>query len=361
MSTKTTEKNPLLDFSWDKQNESPVSPEEKAESKEIEEQEDVEEREEDEEYEEDEESKEDEEPKEDEEVGGDTVTSSNNTVLSDFIADLSDEGIISIDKDKSLKNVDELYDVVENTINNRADAKFGEFIDTIKNSDPLFGDAVKFVKNGGNFQTFINTYKDINKELTDEDLEDPEIAEAIVKKALSAPHLNMTTEEIEEQIEIWDDQDKLEKKAKSYNEKNKLSKKVAKEELVKNSKSDTEIQEETTRILRSDLSKLTSYKGVLFSEKDKKDLEIFMNRPVIKVGDNKYVTGMQAAINKVLNTKEELFLLAKLLHNGFDFTNIQFGKGKKIAGTIKKKSRLSRKLSGATKAVGDGSSLWDRF
>ena len=78
-----------------------------------------------------------------------------------------------------------------------------------------------------------------------------------------------------------------------------------------------------------------------FSKKDKKNLHSYMTRANVKVGKDTYMTQMQTDLQNVFQDPEKILIIAKLLRNDFDVSDVIRDTETKV--TRKTKDKIERK------------------
>ena len=85
--------------------------------------------------------------------------------------------------------------------------------------------------------------------------------------------------------------------------------------------------------------------GYKFTAQRKKTLLPFITKNTVKVGKNRYITGMQSKLQTALKTPEKMLVLAQLLQNDFDVSSLIADANTKV--TKKLKTDIQRQKKGA--------------
>jgi hypothetical protein len=264
-----------------------------------------------------------------------------------FAAELADKNLLNLPEDW---NGDEeaLFEAYENTLEERA-------LNLVKNAykidDPKVDGVLKFIKEGGNIEDYINIYSETN--WVDVDIEDEDNATALVKTYLTTVK-NLEEEEADSLLEGYKDKGKLYNQASKIQADLRVFREKQEDDLIKS-------QQEYARIQREEYIKSVSKiretiqrgksDNVIIAKNQKSNFEDFIFSPQEIVNDRGEVVGKATAfkqkLNEYLSDPEKMVALAYKLFEGFS------DKSDKIEVASKEKSKLAeslRRASGKTKS-----------
>ncbi|MCK4520970.1 MAG: hypothetical protein KAU20_00215, partial [Nanoarchaeota archaeon] len=238
---------------------------------------------------------------------------------------------------------EKFIELQDNEIESRVDEAFEGFF------SELDGDAAAFLKHkkeGGSTEDFFKVYGK-NVGTPTGDLDDEAHQEKLARhyyKSVEGEDL----EDIDDKIAWLKESGKLEKYAQKFDTKLKEQESKAKEDLKKQTLADTKANDASKKAfadsVQEALDNIEQVDNFKFTPKSKKSLFPFITKPTVKVGKNRYITGMQSKLQTALKTPEKMLILAQLLENDFDISNILADANTKV--TKKLKSDIQRQKKG---------------
>jgi hypothetical protein len=292
------------------------------------------------------------------------------TTFTAFAFDLKDRGFF---QEKELKKDDKFtedsfYEAIDEEVEARAGATIDAFMEELGEDGKKF---LKFVKEGGRAADYVHyLLPPLDFDKFDEN--DPKQVDRVIHQYLVTKE-ELDGEDLEDRKATLKEGGKKKEWAVKWNNKLKADhdKKVeAVQAAIKNkAQKDEEAEKEFENELKEVLSKTNDVAGVTITEADKKSLNSFILKPTVKVGKNKFVPELNVALHKIMEgktkeAKKQLLLLAKLLKNNFDFSDL---KSDKETTTIKqaqsrvKEARASGRISGGSKVSSSKKSVADYF
>jgi hypothetical protein len=266
---------------------------------------------------------------------------------------LKEQGVFTNTK-LSDENIDEeaFVGLVEDEVESRVTETFEGFFEEMDDDGKAF---LKFKKEGGSTQEFFNVIKETSAIPTG-DIED----ESYQKRFLKYYYENiekLDAEDTEERIEYLEENGKIEKFAKKYQPK--VEQLQEKEKLALNNriKDAKKLDDESTKDfhtrLKSTLDGADAIKDFTIAKTEKSELFNFITKPSIKVGKNKFITGLQQGLQNASKDYKTLILLAKLIKSDFDVSGIE--KKEATKQVRKLKSNLQRSKKNIKPSVNGGS------
>jgi hypothetical protein len=239
-------------------------------------------------------------------------------------SELKEQGVfqnLKLEKDKTLSQED-FIKLQDEEVNLRVEEAIESFMEELDDDGKSF---LKFKKDGGETRDFFSITRQ-KVSIPKGNLEDEKFQKKIIDY-YNKNYEGMDDEESSDMIEWLQDGGKLEKKAEVINNKiNSLVSKAEKEAL-KRQKELKESQELADKKFISDLTAVVKetdkIKDFPITKKDKSELVRYMTKPSVKVGKNKFLTQFQADLQKVTKDNKTFVLLAKLVKNGFDISDIK--------------------------------------
>jgi len=212
---------------------------------------------------------------------------------------------------------DKFIELQDLEIESRVDEAFEGFFEELDEDGAAF---LKHKKEGGSTSDFFKTYGQ-NTGAPTGDLDDEHYQEKVSRYYYSNIE-GEDPEDIDDKIEWLKDSGKLEKYAQKFDQKIKDTDKLQKENLVKATKNASKTAEESklafTNSVQETLDKTDQVDNFTFTKERKKSLFPFITKQTVKVGKNKYITGMQSKLGTALRDPEKMLLLAHLLENDFN-------------------------------------------
>ena len=280
-------------------------------------------------------------------------------ILKSLLSDLKDSKIITVDIDEKEEiNSDKIIELVDAEVVKRTEEELAAFSEEFDDEAKAF---LKFKRDGGSTLEFLKLYLN-QAELPVDTVDTPEKQETFLRYYLKNVE-EMDYDEINEEIEIIKERDQLSKKAtKAFD---KISNEIEKEKKeVLKQQEEVKIAEEESKnnfikSLVDNIKEKDSLGDFSITEEEKKHIIDFIIRPTEKIG-NKKVTGMQAKINEVYRNPDKLLILAKLMINDFDISELV----KKVETKVTKKALdtvTSKRKTGNPKTNTKGQFLADIF
>jgi hypothetical protein len=261
---------------------------------------------------------------------------------SSLISQLKDNGIFAALEDEEFADGlsdEDLPDIIDKEVDARVEETMESFFDEMDEDAIAF---LKFKKNGGKTSDFLNAYNKFNSTPSG-DLDDESYQESVVKHGMKLEGYD--DEDIEDKIEWLKEGSKLKRHAQKYESKIENAKSIEKEKIVKQQKLQAQEQakqrERLSQELKDKLEDTDTIGQFTFSKKDKKNLHSYMTRANVKVGKDTYMTQMQTDLQNVFQDPEKILIIAKLLRNDFDVSDVIRDTETKV--TRKTKDKIERK------------------
>ena len=281
-------------------------------------------------------------------------------IFNDYAKVLKDVGVlenVEIPEDEEITQ-EKLIELQEQEIESRVEEAIEGFMGELDDDGKAF---LKFKKEGGDTRQFFEMMKETS-ELPQGDIDDEYFQKKVTKYYLKTVD-NMDDEDVEDRIAWLEETGKLERYAERYNNKLQTIKEKKEQEAVERQKQLAKQQEKDRMAfistLKDTLSNTDSIKDFPITKQEKKELVDFITKPTIKVDKSKYVSGFSKAINEVTNDPQKLILLAKLLKNDFDISDVikqtETKEVKKLKNNIQraKKSSPPKTYSSNRKSLAD--------
>jgi hypothetical protein len=264
-----------------------------------------------------------------------------------FAAELQEKNLLNLPEDWD-GNEETLFEAYEQTLEERA-------LNMVKNAykveDPKVDGVLRFIKDGGNIEDYINLYSETN--WVDVDIEDEDNATALVKTYLSSVK-NLEDDEVDALVEGYKEKGKIFNQASKIQADLKVFREKQEEELIKSQQEYARIQREeytkSVNKIRETIQKGKS-ENIVIAKNQKSNLEDFIFSPQEIKNDKGEVVGRVTKFKQVLNNylsdPEKMVALAYKLYEGLS------DKSDKIEIASKEKSKLAESLkraSGKTKS-----------
>lgn len=244
------------------------------------------------------------------------------TSYKNIYTSLKSSGIFEDDEAEDVENLEVTEELIVGKIEQSVEKRFEE---SIKELPDELKNIIKFVSNGGDFYEIVGRYSDGGELNADLDLSEPENQEMILRTLLEE---DGTDEDIvNSQIEFYKDSGKLESMATKYFEKWKTKRdadvkadverqREAKQKAIQNQKT-------FKKELTSFISESESVKGLSVNKKDVSELPDYISTTSVKLQDGRQITPFYRDLFEAFKDKEKVVILAKLIKNGFDFSDIK--------------------------------------
>ena len=372
----TEEKNDLLGFNWEgdgedffgikEEEETVVIPTKKEETK----KEETKEEEEEEPKEEgtkdtffELEEKETEEINEEEDTKDEKVLHSTETYWEDVYKDFKENGLLNhveLEEGETL-TPDRIFELQQEEYEIEVSTRLDNWAKEELDSDAR--EFIKFKRNGGKTKDFFNVYSQGNSlpegELGDEDYED-----AVIRYQLKSE--DWDAEEIEDRLAYLTKEGKKSIVAKKYDKRIQKARDIEKEIMQEEAKASRLAQKEQRQKFRDSiktaLSEVKEVSGYTITKKDVAQLYPFLTKEQYKISDTKSVTGFQKKLSEVFQDTNKMILLAKLINNDFDVSDLKkktvTEETRKIKSNLEQRRNLRPTKSGSSL---EGSSLADLF
>ena len=256
---------------------------------------------------------------------------------------------------------DDFVKLYEEEIDNRISETFEGFFEELDDDAKAF---LKHKKDGGNTSSFFNMLKD-SSSIPKGDLDDIAYQKMISKHYLKVVE-NLDPEDIDDKITWLEETGKLEKYATKYDKKVKsLSEKQRKDVEIQR-KNNIKQQDDNAKLFIKEIKDTLKESDTILkfniTKTDEKELTSYITEPQIKVGKNKYVTGLQDGLKKIMKDNEKLILLAKLIKSNFDISSIETKVNTEKTIEMKKKLvRAKKNVKSASSTGGRDKKLSDFF
>jgi hypothetical protein len=262
-----------------------------------------------------------------------------------FASELQEKNLLNLPEDWD-GNEETLFEAYEQTLEERA-------LNIVKNvykvEDPKVDGVLRFIKDGGNIEDYINLYSETN--WVDVDIEDEDNATALVKTYLSSVK-NLEDEEVDSLVEGYKEKGKIFNQASKIQADLKVFREKQEEDLIKSQQEYARIQREeytkSVNKIRETIQKGKS-ENIVIAKNQKNNLEDFIFSPQEIRNDKGEVVGKATKFKQVLNTylsdPEKMVALAYKLYEGLS------DKSDKIEVASKEKSKLAESLKRASGKV----------
>lgn len=265
-------------------------------------------------------------------------------------ATLPDDGKVSQEK---------FFEIHEEEVEARTDQAIKDFIAEMNDEDG--GAFINFKRAGGKTSDFFNFYSQTST-VPEVDTDTETGQDAILKHYYKTVE-QLDDDDIDDKLEWLKESGKKKKYAEKYNSKLIADKKEATDQFLKN-QVDTQKQREDDKkqfitSLKTTASTVENVSGFVFNKRDADEYVDYITKPSVKLKGNQYLTAFQAELTRVMREEpDKLLILAKLLKNKFDTSDMVIAKETEAAKKIKsnlenKKSRLSSTSSVKKRSLTD--------
>lgn len=215
-------------------------------------------------------------------------------------------------------NEDFLIDKIDNAVEKK-------FEDSIKSLPNELKNIIKFVHNGGDLNEILSQYSDTAEILENVDLEDATDQEKVIRALLLDD--GEDEELIESQIEFYKDSGKLKTVSNKLYNKWKENREAAIAENVERQEQARKQAIENQRRFKREISEYVSenknIKGLSIGKADISELPEYIGNASVKLEDGRAITPFYRDLFESMKDKESLVILAKLVKNKFDFSDIK--------------------------------------
>lgn len=291
--------------------------------------------------------------------------SENSNFYTDVYKDLKETGIfkhVEIEEDEEI-DADRLYELQQEEIEAEVGARLQSWA-----TDDLDEDAQAFIKfklQGGNTADFFKTYQN-NSQITLGDIEDENYQDQLIRYQLQKE--GWDKDEIEDRLEYLTDSNKKSKFAEKYY--SKLEKEIEQEKQNLNKQAEEQRQkaklqeEEFKASIKDTLDANSEIKGLKLSDKDKGTILNFLTKKDQKIDNNTSITGFQRKLSEVFKDPNKIVLLAKLVNDDFDFSQLEKSsvtkKTKEVKRNIENRQSMRPSGSGSSSGANSLASLFDK-
>lgn len=267
---------------------------------------------------------------------------------------------VEIPEDEEVEE-DKFFEYHDKEIEARVDEALEDWSEQLDEDGKAF---IKFKKEGGKTEDFLKTYREAI-ERPSGDLKDESYQEKLSRYYYKKVE-GLDPEDIDDRIQWLKDSGKLEKYAEKHDEKITEMEASSKQNLVEKQKEQARLAEEAKTkfvdAVRTALEETDEVGKFKFTPKLKKELLPFITKPTVKVGKNQYITGVQDKLKTALRDPSKMLILAKLLYNDFDVSDIEATtttqQTRQIKGDLQRKEHVKVTSSGQ---IGKKRSLADYF
>lgn len=243
-------------------------------------------------------------------------------IYEDLYAEMKEGGIFQADLEEgAVLDREKFIELQDLEIEARVDEALEGFMKELDEDGAAF---IKFKKNGGVTADFFKTYG-TTTEIPTGDLDD-EAHQERVSRYYYKNIEGLDSEDVDDRIEWLKTSGKLEKYAIKIDTDLKEREEQAKENLQIQSKAEAKAAEvkrkEFIDSVQETLDNTDEIDNFKFTPSEKKSLHSFITKPSIKIGKNLYVTPFQQKLRTALADKGKMLILAKLLSNDFDVSDV---------------------------------------
>ncbi len=290
------------------------------------------------------------------------LENSDNQFFNVLANEMKDSGIFSsVDVPEEDLEEKEFAKLLETEVDNRVQETFEGFFEELDDDAKSF---LKHKRDGGNTRQFfvnLNSTSNIPEGELGDDRHDKAIARYYFKNIE-----HMDDEEVADRIQWLEDTGKTSKNAERYDKKIKAHTLRQTQMLEKGRKDAIKDAENNaknfSKTIKTVLKESEDVKGFTITKSDKKELLPYITESEVKIGKNKFITGLQSDLRKIMGSPDKLILLAKLLKSDFDTSSITTKEKTKTTRTIKENLSRAKKNTKTTSSEGSKSkSLSDFF
>lgn len=261
---------------------------------------------------------------------------------SSLLSRLKSEGLFSALENEEFTDElsdDDLPDIIDKEVDARVEETMESFFEEMDDDAIAF---LKFKKNGGSTSDFIKAYNRFTS-VPQGDIDNEDYQEKVIMHGMQLEGYDQ--EDIEDKIEWLKEGAKLKRHAQKYEAKLDRASEIEKQKLVQQQQQQAQQAKQQREKLSADLKQRLEQADTIgqftFSKQDKKHLHSYMTRPKVKVGKDNYMTQMQADLQNVFQDPEKILIIAKLLRNDFDVSDVIRNTETKV--TRKTKDKIERK------------------
>ena len=289
----------------------------------------------------------------------------NPNFYTDVYKDLKESGIfkhVEIDEDEEL-DADRLYELQQEEVEAEVGARLQSWA-----TDDLDEDAQAFIKfkiQGGNTADFFKVYRE-STQITLGDIENEDYQDELIRYQLQKE--GWDKDEIEDRLEYLTESNKKSKFAEKYFTKLEQEIETQKQNLTKQAEKQKQTarlqEEEFKNSIKETLDSNTEIKGLKISDKDKGTIFNFLTKKDQKIDNNTSITGFQRKLSEVFKDPNKIVLLAKLVNDDFDFSQLEKSsvtkKTKEVKRNIENRQSMRPSGSGSSSGANSLASLFDK-
>ncbi len=282
----------------------------------------------------------------------DTVIDDDGQFFNVLSKGMKDNGVFStVDIPEEDLEEKDFVGLLETEVDNRVQETFEGFFEELDDDAKSF---LKFKKDGGDTRQFfaaLQTSSSVPKGDLDDSVHQKAIARYYFKNVEG-----MDEADIDDRIQWLDDTGKTAKNAERYDAKIKIHMQKQEKALAKQTKDAIKEAEENaksfTKSIKTVLKDVNDVNGFAFTSKDKKELIPYITEAEVKIGKNKFITGLQNDLRSLMGDHQKLILLAKLLKSDFDTSSIKTKEETKNTRKIKEDLARIKKSNKVTSGGG---------
>lgn len=268
-------------------------------------------------------------------------------VFTTLFKGLKEKGIFTSEITDDEKLDEETFTTkIDSEIQTRSDEYIESFIEDLQ-SDEDAAAFIRFKKNGGDTKEFLRVYG-LDAEVPELDSDDEDSSSDFIKYYYKNIE-KLSYDDVEEKLEWYKEKNKLKEHSEKLKQKIDTYQQKEKEELIRKQAEQIKSIEENNKkfitSIKDTVSKVDNVKDFKITQTDKKELVDFITKPTIKVGKDNYITPFSNALKTIMASEDrsKLILIAKLLKNDFDITDIVKEVNTKVVKETKTKlSELSK-------------------
>jgi len=258
---------------------------------------------------------------------------------------LKEKGLIDFELEEGEDlNDDNADNILEDSFESSLDSRMKETLDGLP---PLTKSMVEFAIKGGNegdFLSEINKSNSNNVQITDEmDLKDEKNQKAVIEADLKSQGYDK--DYVDTHLDFLKDSGKMESMSEKVHSKIIKSQNETREGKVKEAAERKESLKKNQRAFKSKISERLKdsdeLKGLKITDKHKNSLPSYMSDPTVKTKDGE-VSKFQHDLFKALQDEDKSMLLARIVHDDFDLSDIANGAVTKQTKNIKKDVRRTK-------------------
>lgn len=259
-----------------------------------------------------------------------------------IVSRLKQEGIFStLDEEDLDEEMSDEYlpELIDKEVDARVEETMESFFEELDEDAIAF---LKFKKNGGSTSQFISMLQ-AKSDVPEGDIDSESYQEKVIKHGMKLEGYD--DEDIEDKVEWLKEGGKLKRHAEKYEAKLEKATQAHQQQLLKEQEKQQAAAKRQREELSNNLKNLLQESDTIgqfnFSKRDKKELHSYMTKANVKVGKNSYMTKMQKDLQTAFQDPEKILVIAKLLKNNFDISDVIRDTETKV--TRKTKDKIERK------------------